>query len=321
MNYSPDPVLAGFDSLTLSFPDDYEGPVVATLVRRQATPCAGKAVLYLHGFNDYFFQAHLADQYLAHGFNFYALDLRKHGRSLLDFQRPNFCRDIREYYADISAAIEIIMEAENHPFLLLNGHSNGGLIAALYAEEGRYKDRISALFLNSPFFAFRTNPSEKLLIALLARLGRVWPFGLIRRRFLPTYTMSIHRDYFGEWDFDSRLKPPEGYPLYFGWFRAISQAQQRLQQGLHLHIPILIMHAEQSIRSRRWSEALLAADAVLNVDDMRRYGPGLGPQTTLMAIRDGMHDLVLSRPAVRARVFARLFGWVNQIAEREREPR
>jgi len=315
VNYSPDPVLAGFDSLTLSFPDDYEGPVVATLVRKQATPFAQKAVLYLHGFSDYFFQAHLAEQYLAHGFNFYALDLRKHGRSLLDFQHPNFCRDIREYYADISAAIEIIMEAENHTFLLLNGHSNGGLIAALYANEGSYSDRVSALFLNSPFFAFRVNRSEKLLITLLSRLGKVWPFGVFRRRFLPNYTMSIHRDYFGEWDFDRSLKPPEGFPLYFGWFRAISQAHKRVQQGLNMQSPILVMHSDKSIRSRRWSDAFLISDAVLNVEDMRRYGPGLGKQTTLVAIQDGMHDLVLSRPAVRAQVFARLFRWLNKVTD------
>ena len=318
MNYSSDLVLAGFDSLTLTFPDDYEGPVVATLVRKQAPTPSQKAVLYLHGFNDYFFQAHLAEQYVARGFNFYALDLRKHGRSLLDFQRPNFCRDIGEYYPDISAALEIIMEAENHTFLLLNGHSNGGLIAALYANEGSYRDRVDALFLNSPFFAFRVNPSEKLLIALLSCLGKIWPFGVFRRKFLPNYAMSIHRNHFGEWSYDSRLKPPEGFPLYFGWLRAISQAQRRVQQGLNVQAPILVMHSDKSIRRRLWSDDFMTGDAVLDVEDMRRFGPGLGRQTTLEAIPGGMHDLVLSPPAVRAQVFARLFRWLNRVAVRSR---
>ncbi|MFN8597692.1 MAG: alpha/beta hydrolase [Anaerolineae bacterium] len=67
-------------------------------------------------------------------------------------QHPNFCKDVREYFADISAAIEIITEVDSHSFLLLNGHSTGGLTTPLYAHEGQYKDRVNALFLNSPFW-------------------------------------------------------------------------------------------------------------------------------------------------------------------------
>ncbi len=34
-NYAPDILGAGYEQLTLNFPDDYEGKVVATLVRKR----------------------------------------------------------------------------------------------------------------------------------------------------------------------------------------------------------------------------------------------------------------------------------------------
>src|ERR1044072_928893 len=104
--WADDQELPGFQSLTLRFPDDYDGPVAATLVRCRTASPSRKAFLFVHGWNDYFFQAHLAEPCNAHGFNFYALDLRKYGRSLQHAGarslHPNFCKDIREYFSDIS---------------------------------------------------------------------------------------------------------------------------------------------------------------------------------------------------------------------------
>jgi alpha-beta hydrolase superfamily lysophospholipase len=96
-------------------------------------------VLYIHGFVDYFFQTHLAEFFTARGYDFYALDLRKYGRSLLAHQTPNFCTDIAEYYTEIDEAVRIIREADGHDTLLVNGHSTGGLIAALWAHRVRGK--------------------------------------------------------------------------------------------------------------------------------------------------------------------------------------
>lgn len=63
-----------------------------------------RAVLYVHGFIDYFFKRHMAEGFAAEGYAFYALDLHKHGRSLLPHQHPCFCKDVAEYYADITRA-------------------------------------------------------------------------------------------------------------------------------------------------------------------------------------------------------------------------
>src|SRR5678816_2579329 len=102
--WQPDRLLPGFEALELPFPDDYDGAVAATLVRLPGGEAPRGAVLYVHGFADYFFQRHMAERFAAEGYAFYALDLRKHGRSLRPHQHPNFCRSVTEYYAELTTA-------------------------------------------------------------------------------------------------------------------------------------------------------------------------------------------------------------------------
>ena len=149
-SWRPDALLPGFESLELGFPDDYDGAVVATLVRLPAGDAPRGAVLYVHGYTDYFFQRHMAERFAMEGYAFHALDLRKYGRSLRAHQHPNFCKNVAEYYADLSKAIAVIGAP-----VLLAGHSTGGLVCALYAHEGERCDQVSGLWLNSPFFDWR----------------------------------------------------------------------------------------------------------------------------------------------------------------------
>jgi alpha-beta hydrolase superfamily lysophospholipase len=141
MAWQPDRLLPGFEALELPAPDDYDGRVVATLVRLPAGDAPRGAVLYVHGFVDYFFQRHMAERFAAEGYAFYALDLRKHGRSLLPHQHACFCKDLGEYYDDLTRALEVIGAP-----VLLAGHSTGGLVCSLYCSEGKLKNNIRALW-------------------------------------------------------------------------------------------------------------------------------------------------------------------------------
>lgn len=309
--WTPD-ILPGFEATTIALPDAFDGPVVATLVRRPAPQPDGRAVLYIHGFVDYFFQAHMAEAYNARGYDFYALDLRRYGRSLRPHQRPNFCKDLREYYAEIDRAIELI-GAAGHGWLLLNGHSTGGLIGALYADEGARRQRIDALFLNSPFVDLNATPAQRAQAAVVAPLGALVPYLPLGGVVSPLYAQSVHKSQRGEWSFDLRWKPIEGHPAYAGWLRAITMGQRRLQAGLKIACPTLLMHSARSYVGKAWCDEFTRADCVLDVAHMRRYGPGLGSDVTLVAIEGGLHDLVLSAPPVRERVFAELFTWLEQL--------
>ena len=184
---APDHLGAPYTSETLELADDYEGPVVATLVHRAADTSSPRgAVLHVHGFCDYFFQTNQAEFYAARGFDFYALDLRKYGRSLLPHQTPNFCLDLAEYEEELDASLALIRERDGHTgTLVVSGHSTGGLIAALWAarrldDQSRVAD---AFVLNSPWldlqgsFLVRTAGTEA-----ISRLAQRRPYAVVPRR-------------------------------------------------------------------------------------------------------------------------------------------
>ena len=134
--WQPDVLGDGFEALTLALADDDEGEVVATLVRYAPRGSLGvrpaRAVLHLHGWNDYFFQTPLARFWHAQGAAFYALDLRKYGRSLRPHQTPNYIDDLATYDEELDAAVEVIRdELGTRARLMVMGHSTGGLVACL----------------------------------------------------------------------------------------------------------------------------------------------------------------------------------------------
>ncbi len=304
---------------TLTCAPDDEGPVVATLLR--ATPPGvtpgGKAVLYLHGFIDYFFHDHLAAAFRAHGYDFWALDLRKYGRSLLPHQHANACQSINDYYEEIGMALEAMQAAGAQEITLL-GHSTGGLIACLYAYEGGQRAAVNRLVLNSPFFEFNESPLMRGAAGALANLlAGSRPYAKLPKGISPMYGESLHSSRRGEWDYNLAWKPLEGFPAYLGWVRAIREGQQRLQQGLDLRIPILLLHSDKSAKAgNTWDEAFHTADAVLNVEDMKKYGPGLGRNVTRIEIANGKHDLFLSRADVRAKAMEEMFAWLERTEEK-----
>jgi alpha-beta hydrolase superfamily lysophospholipase len=291
-SWQPDRFLPGFEALELEFPDDYDGPVVATLVRLPAGSAPRGPVLYVHGYNDYFFQAHMARRFAAEGYAFHALDLRKHGRSMRAHQHPNFCKDVAEYYADLGRAIEEIGAP-----VLLAGHSTGGLVCSLYAHEGARKDEVAALWLNSPFFEWNIKDWKRPQLHMAAALGRFAPFTKSPDRLPRGNTDMLLAS---GWEFDTALKPREAFPVFLGWIGAISDAQAKVHRGLSIQCPVLCMHSDE-------------ADVVLDWRHMARHARGLGPDVTVLAFPGGLHDLVLSRPEIREEVFRQLFAWAARV--------
>lgn len=295
-----------YESLRLTFEDDAEGEVVATLVRRSVP--GRKAVLYVHGFVDYFFQAHLADFYVERGYSFYALDLRKYGRSLLPHQTPNFARSMSDYFPEIDEAVRLIREEND--VLLLNGHSTGGLVAALWADRARGKGLIDALFLNSPFLELNVPAPVRALVGPFVRAAaKVRPTGVFPTGLSESYVRSIHCHYDGEWDFDLAWKPAKGFPVRLGWLSAIMRAHRRAHAGLAVDVPVLVMASARSSRGKRGD--LTSTDAVLNADAIARWSTRIGPHVTCVRIEGGLHDLALSAEPVRARFFEELDHWMT----------
>jgi len=294
-DWKPDPLLPGFEAATLEFPDDYEGRVVATLVRLPAGDAPRGAVLYVHGFVDYFFQRHMAERFAAEGYAFHALDLRKYGRSLLAHQHPNFCKDLAEYDADLGAAIEAI----GGPVLLV-GHSTGGLICSLYVARGARRAQVRALWLNSPFFDWNVPPFRRAQLGVAALVGQAFPYLNDPKGLRRAYGRSLHREFGGEWDYELRLKPIKGFPVYFGWVGAVLAGHHRVHAGLDIDCPVLTTHSDE-------------ADIVLDWRHIAKWGRTLGPRATVLQFPGGFHDLVLSPREVREAVFNALFAWAARL--------
>jgi len=289
--WQPDRLLPGFEALELPFPDDYDGAVAATLVRLPGGEAPRGAVLYVHGFADYFFQRHMAERFAAEGYAFYALDLRKHGRSLRPHQHPNFCRSVTEYYAELTTAIAAIGEP-----VLLAGHSTGALICALYAHEGEARGSLRALWLNSAFFDWRLPAWKITQLHLAAALGRFYPFLKDEKVLREDYVRSLLDE---GWEFDLSLKPPLGFGVYYGWLGAMTDAHARVHRGLEIGCPVLSMHSDE-------------ADIVLDWRHIARWARSLGEDVAVMAFPGAVHDLVLSRPHIREEVFRQLFAWAER---------
>ncbi|OWV09017.1 alpha/beta hydrolase [Fibrobacter sp. UWB5] len=272
------------------------------------------AVLYIHGFNDYFFQQELAKQVDSAGYSFFAIDLHKYGRSYRSGETIGELRDISEYYAEIDSAISMIREAEGDsvPFVLM-GHSTGGLIACLYAADRQNGAGIAAVVLNSPFLEMNYIwPVRRLAVPVLSALGGVFPdIGVPRSENL-NYDKSLHKSEGGEWDYDHNLKVPGSLPIDLGWLHAIHQGHVRVQQGLHLMPPVLVMHSGCSYRDDDWSEEYTYCDGVLNVEHIHEYGANLGPNVKLEQIEGGLHDLILSHKPVRDTVYQKMFDFLDK---------
>jgi len=310
--WSPDGVLASFESTTIELKPEDDGLLAATLVRRRAAGSSNRAVLYLHGFVDYFFQAHVADAFNERGWDFYAVDLRRHGRSLRAGNRPNYCRDLAEYDEEITAAIDVISEEDSHGTLVLAGHSTGGLIVALYADSGARRNEVDALILNSPFFGFFVSLSKRVQLPFGAALGRVFPYLADRNAISPRYLESISTAYGGEWEIDERWKPLHGFPAYYGWINAIRRGHARLASGLRIGCPVLVLHSSRSmLPGRKGDPRHRNHDIVLDVEHMQKFSPALGERVTVVQVDDGIHDLFLSPEPARTKAMDEVFTWMR----------
>ena len=221
---------------TLELPADDEGEVVATLVSRQApgdSDRRGAARARL-------LRLLLPDRGRGllgeRGYDFYALDLRKYGRSLRPHQTPNFALDLAEYYPELDlASTTLITERDGHDHVVLSGHSTGGADRGALA--GRRRAAGGRRWCS-------TRPWLDLQRQLLAahgghqgdRPGRRTPAvpGDPPQRVAGSTAAACTSEYGGEWDFDLAWKPLESWPVFAGWLRAIRRGHAAVHRGLGL---------------------------------------------------------------------------------------
>jgi len=345
----PDLLGGGFEQLELPLPDDDEGAASATLVRHvPPVPSAAPAllsalrknvlrpltwpgrealghhnggrpevVLYLHGWADYFLQSELAEYVSAHGLYFYALDLRKFGRSLRSWQTPGYTADLAIYDEDIAAALAAITAdvAERsgvaaEPAVHLLAHSLGGLIGALWAD--RHAGALETLILNAPWLELQgSSLIRNIAMHLVEPIARTDPRRPFRFPEMPGYWESVSDQAHGEWFLDPKWRPTASFPIRAGWTRAVLAGHAAVERRLDIGAPVLVMLSDRTRIQAEWSEELMRVDAVIDVEQTARRALGLGRRTAVFRYPGAIHDVFLSRREVRQEAYRDLVAWLH----------
>ena len=313
VRWQPDILGDPYRSTRLELRDDFEGRVFATLVSRRAPEPSCGAVLHVHGFADYFFQTVAADYWTSRGYDFYALDLRKYGRSLLPYQRPNYVDDLRAYYEELDLAWRIVRG--DHDRVLLSGHSTGGLTVPLWLHDRGLSP--AGVVLNSPWLDMQGDPlTRRVLLPVVAAVGGRRPLRVVPRKVRGFYARSLHVDYEGEWCFDLALKPLASFPVYAGWLRAVRAGHARVAAGLDVQAPMLVLTSARSGHPRSMAAPEVSStDIVLDVEQIRRRAPFLGQHVTVAMIEGALHDVTLSAAPVRNVVFGEIDRFLGAYVE------
>lgn len=340
MNTWEDDLLgAGYLQQTIRLNPDEEGEVVTTLVKYvpELDP-AGPLLptrphfvfLALHGWNDYFYQRELARRVALLGGVFYAVDLRKYGRSLREWQTFGFIRDLRDYDDELHACFDVIFAEHDYSVpAILYGHSTGGLIASLWAD--RHPGAIAGLVLNTPWLEFQASTMLRQLSSpIVDVLARTSPKAVIPvsdpgfyQRVL-TAGLAPNEEGIGGmpagsddpfwttgWEPDPRLRVSPSWPIRAAWLSAILNGHARVAEGLDITCPILVLTSARSNLSMEWSEAFRETDGVLDVAQIWKRVPELGSHVTLVKLDKAIHDVILSRREVRERAFEEIGRFVK----------
>jgi alpha-beta hydrolase superfamily lysophospholipase len=343
--WQPDFLGYGYERLDLPLTPDEEGEVKATLVRHHPAPAspaphglldylsafakrrrrhvpadpsgAPRAVLYLHGWADYFLQTELAEYLTASGFHFYAVDLRKFGRSLLPGQTPGYTADLAVYDEDLDVALAAIERdiAERTgdtapPTIHVLAHSLGGLIASLWAD--RNPGRIGTLVLNSPWLELQgSSLVRSVAVHLIEPFARTDPKRPFRFPDMPAYWESVSSEAHGEWSLDPVWRPRTSFPIRAGWTKAVLAGHSAVERKLNIDSPVLVLLSGRTRIQAEWTADLMRADAVIDVEETARRALGLGSRTAVFRYPGALHDVFLSRRSVREQAYRDVAVWLQ----------
>ncbi|MFE4542863.1 alpha/beta hydrolase [Arthrobacter sp. NPDC056727] len=283
---------------------------------QDAPPAAPRrAVLFLHGWSDYFFNVELAHFWEAQGFEFFALDMHNHGRSLQPGTHGGYVADLGNYDAEIGTAVGMIAGSggAGRVQLVLMGHSTGGLVAALWAS--RNPGAVSQLVLNSPWLEMhRSALVRRAAWTMVEPIARLRPEAVLRLPERGFYWRSISSSAEGEWTLDSAYRPPLAFPVRAAWLSAILAGQAKVAHGLDIGVPVLVLLSVASENGMVWNEEMRRTDAVLDVNIIAARAMSLGRTVTVERIDGALHDVFLSRADVRGDAYGRLARWIRGYA-------
>ncbi|GAA3694579.1 hypothetical protein GCM10022377_04040 [Zhihengliuella alba] len=274
------------------------------------TSTPAPAVLYIHGWSDYFYNAPMAEFWHGMGTRFYALDLHRYGRSLRPWQTPGYMESLDDYDADLEGALDLIRRDGPTDRVIVVAHSTGGLIASLWAH--RNPGVVDALVLNSPWLEFQGSWVVRLAASgILDPVARRRPKARVRLPEVDFYWQSLSRLGQGEWDLHPRWRPRYAFPIRAGWMAGILEGHARVAAGLDIQAPVLVLTSRRTLISTHFRPEHREADSVLDVEVTRQRALKLGAEVTVVTVDGGMHDVFTSKERPRRFAYEAVRRWAG----------
>lgn len=310
--WHPD-ILPGFEARYVDQGEQFDGPCRSTIIRKLDPRGSKRAYLYVHGFNDYFFQREMGDRFVDSGFNFYAVDLRRYGRSWQPWQYPFNIRKQKEYFADIDSALAQIRRDGNTD-ITLSGHSTGGLTVAYMAAEKGNEIGVNRIVTNSPFLEWNFNAFMRNFAApAIGVIANIAPNAKVKQGHCDGYAYSLLKEYDGEWTYNTDWKMIYSPDVTYSWVRYIDKAQSTMmRKAKNISVPILVMHSSRKIDGCNYTPAFKTGDAVLDPAMLQKRGEKLGRIREVSTIDSGIHDLILSPLPAREAAYDTIFSFIRR---------
>lgn len=311
ISWHPD-ILPGYEARYVNQGEAFDGPCRSTIVRLKAKIPSRKAFLYIHGFNDYFFQAEMGRRFVDSGFNFYAVDLRRYGRSKEPWQYPYNIRDMKEYFADIDSAL-VQIRKDGNTDITLGGHSTGGLTVSYFAAVRGSDVGVDRVVTDSPFLEWNYNSfMRNVAVPVVSFLGKIFKNSKIKQGHCDGYAYSLLKEYHGEWEYNTDWKMIYSPPVTYSWVGAIERGQSQLmKKRQNIKVPILVMHSSRKIEGCNWEPVFQTGDAVLDPHMIQERGEKLGTRRMVCTIDSGLHDLILSESPHREAAYDTMFRFIR----------
>lgn len=312
ISWHPD-ILDGYESRYVNQGKAFDGPCRSTIIRKLNPGGSKRAYLYVHGFNDYFFQKEMGERMVDSGYNFYAVDLRRYGRSWQPWQYPFNVRKQSEYFADIDSALAQIRHDGNTD-ITLSGHSTGGLTVAYMAAMRGGSIGVDRIVTDSPFLEWNFSAGMRNVGApIIEFLGKIFKNSKIKQGHCDGYAYSLLKQYDGEWSYNTDWKMIYSPPVTFSWVGAINHAQSELMKKREkIAVPILVMHSSRKISGCNYTPEFKTGDCVLDPFMIEERGKRLGSQRMVCAIDSGIHDLILSPFRAREAAYDTIFKFMKK---------
>ena len=229
--WQPDRLLPGFESLELPFPTTTTArswrrwcgcPRADAAARARCSTSTATPIISS--------SAHMAQRFAAEGYAFYALDLRKHGRSLRAAPASEFLQAHRTSTTPTSRG----RSTRSARRCCSPGIRPAAWCARSMRTRASGGNKVSAPLAEQPLLrlAHRRTGSGRSCTSAAAS-GRFLPFHQEPGALPRGYTDACSRP----GSSTLRLKPPEGFPVYLGWIAAINDAQHKVQRGLRHPLP------------------------------------------------------------------------------------